>query len=129
MEPNPFAKPTRIPDIIPAETPTLRVTETVVESDGGSFTLSLGEYRPIRPYTPDQRNADGNSAYVELARFALSPVTLAALKQAILNAESFHAKHFGPLPDVAQFKARLAAEGGPMIQPLPEEKRAGLRSA
>jgi hypothetical protein len=125
----PLKKPSRLPDVIPSDGPTVRVTETLVESDGGTFTLTLGEYRPVSRYAVNERHADDNSAYVEIARFALSPMTLQALKASIADAERYHEAHFGELPNFIEHKARLNEEVGGIFAVPEPEPRLGLRSA
>ncbi len=127
MLPSHSVKPTEPLQTIPAVGPTLRVTESAMTGDGGSFLLSLGELRPVQPYGYGEMFADGNSAYVEHARFALSQTALVTLKNAIAEAEAWHTRHFGPLLDVVAHKAKITEEIGPTYQPQPELTRVGLR--
>lgn len=98
--------PQSFPDL---SRPTARATSIMCEVDGGAFVLAFSELRPVRPWTAADR-FEGNSGYVEVGRFMLSPVAFAHLKKAILEAEAQHVKLFGELPDLGDFYRRLASE-------------------
>jgi hypothetical protein len=101
--------PQHIPD--PSK-PTVRATAVQCEVDGGAFLLVLSDFRPTAPYVaaePLTRYED-NSAFIEMGRFALSPVTFCYLKQAMQAAEDFYRKYFGELPNVPELNKRILAE-------------------
>jgi len=115
-----------IPKIVPDPgMKTSLVTQVVCESEGGLFTLQFAELRPVEPHTDQVDRFDGNSAFVVVGRYALSPVALIYLKNAIAQAEQFHIAHFGELPDVHKFASQLLTELP--ARPIPSDARVGFR--
>jgi hypothetical protein len=113
----------QIPHTIPnLQRPTTRVTSVLCELDGGSFVLTLAELRPVQPWTAENRFA-GATGFVEVGRFALSPIAFSNLKDALAQAEASYVKVLGPLPDAKKYYEKIASD-------LPEaevERRMGFR--
>jgi hypothetical protein len=115
----------KLPQMPPAvpnpSRPTTRATSFLCELDGGSFTLTLSELRPVQPWTAENRFS-GASGFVEVGRFALSPIAFSNLKDALAQAEASYVKILGPLPDPKAYYEKIAAE-----LPDSEDRRMGFR--
>ncbi len=103
----------------------IKATAASCEVDGGAFTLTLADLRPIGPHTHFNRFGEGKSGFVEVGRFFLSPIAFLLLKDTIAVAEAYYTSHFGPLPDREKLSEQTKRE-------MPEQKeevevRMGLR--
>ncbi|HEV2739614.1 MAG TPA: hypothetical protein VGU66_13640 [Candidatus Elarobacter sp.] len=106
---DPDKKLPTLPENHPSGGPTVRATTTMFEVDGGAFLLLLSDLRPVAPYAHDQR-FEGNSGYVEVGRFVLSPMAFVNLKNQMAESEAYYESHFGPLPDVPALMKRFYDE-------------------
>jgi hypothetical protein len=107
---------------VPGNFPTLRCTTVRVTFEGGLFVLSLEDMRAISNAPIDQQPSDVGA--FEVGRFALSPVTLQWLEQAIAQARTAYERAMGhPLPDPARLQDALNADA--IAEDLRNQQRGG----
>ena len=94
--------------VLPADQNTAFANGAAIEVAGGAFILKLYELRPLGPYKPEEV-AQAN-AWVDIGRYALSPIGFLHLKQQVEAAEAWHRKHLGPLPSTEHFFESVIAE-------------------